>query len=71
LRVAVTQVAGGDFLEMEKAALLLRNGVPLKETLATLLRDVETRFAMAGLLDATPQQSAGLKVVRPLEQSHF
>lgn len=56
------QVAGSDFLEMEKAALLVRNGSSVEDTVATLLRDVEQRFAMAGLLDATPQQRSGLKV---------
>jgi hypothetical protein len=60
--VVQMQLAGGDFLQLEKGALLLRRGFPLEETVQILLRDAEPRFAAAGLLDATPQQEAGLKV---------
>jgi hypothetical protein len=56
------QLAGGDFLQLEKGALLLRRGFPMEETVQILLRDAEPRFAAAGLLDATPQQGPGLKV---------
>jgi len=74
-RDAILEAARGDWLQLEKAARLVRAarargaaaaGAARAAAAALVAGPAEGRFAAAGLLDDTPQQLGGLAAVRAL-----
>ncbi|DBA82847.1 TPA: hypothetical protein ACH3X1_007069 [Trebouxia sp. C0004] len=62
----LVKVTDGVFQRLEKCVVMLGRGMSVQQTTDAILQDIETHFVSAGLLDNTPQQKPGLRVVREL-----
>ncbi|DBB09593.1 hypothetical protein WJX82_008458 [Trebouxia sp. C0006] len=62
----LVQVTDGVFQRLEKCVVMLGRGMSVQQTTDAILQDIETHFVSAGLLDDTPQQKPGLRVIREL-----
>lgn len=62
----LVKVSDGIFQRLEKCVVMMGRGMSVQQAKDRILSDVETNFVAAGLLDDTPQQKPGLKVVREL-----
>lgn len=62
----LVQVTDGIFQRLEKSVIMMGRGMSVDQAKEAILSDVETNFVAAGLLDDTPQQKPGLRVIREM-----
>lgn len=64
--ILCTQVTDGIFQRLEKTVIMVGRGMSVDQAKDAILSDVETNFVAAGLLDDTPQQKPGLRVIHDI-----
>lgn len=62
----LVKVTDGVFQRLEKCVVMLGRGMSVQQATDAILQDMETHFVAAGLLDDTPQQKPGLRVIKEL-----